>query len=217
MKARNLTQKEIEEAYIRQAAQGDLSAFNPLVLAYQNLAYSHAYALLGDPAEAEDIAQESFIRAYQNIGGFRGGSFRAWLLKIVTNTSLDIMRRSRRHPTLPLFPEDDDGEDMESPTWLADPSPSVQAVVEQKELSSQIYGLLNELPEIYRSVITLIDIYNFDYLEAAKALDIPIGTVKSRLARARLQMAEKLQQNYAYQENVAVKRESSLAGGSILR
>ena len=121
------------------------------------------------------------------------------------------MRRSRRHPTLPLFPEDDDGEEMESPTWLADPSPSVQAVVEQKELSSQIYGLLNELPEIYRSVITLIDIYNFDYLEAAKALDIPVGTVKSRLARARLQMAEKLQQNYAYQENVSVKRESSLA------
>lgn len=177
---------------VRQALRGDLEAFNALVLTYQDLAYNQAYALLGDHATAEDAAQESFIRAYQNLGGFRGGSFRAWLLRIVTNTSLDMLRRSRRHPTHPLFPDDDDGEDMESPAWLADPAPSVQAIVEQNELSRHIYKLLDELPEIYRCVIMLIDVYEFDYQEAAQALGIPIGTVKSRLARARFQMTLKL-------------------------
>lgn len=188
-----------ELSLIEKATRGDLDAFNQLVLEYQSLAYNHAHALLGDRAAAEDATQESFIRAFQNLSSFRGGSFRSWLLKIVTNMSYDFMRRTKRHPTEPLFPEDENGEEMESPTWLADPSPSIEATLEEKEFSNGIYRILDELPDVYRSVITLVDLYELDYSEAAAVLKVPIGTVKSRVARARLQMKEKLKGTIGYE------------------
>src|SRR5688572_32620325 len=103
-----------EKDLIAQAANGDLDAFNQLVLQYQDIAYHHAYALLGDPARAEDAAQESFIKSFQALNTFRGISFRAWLLKIVTNSAYDLMRRAQRHPTQALYPEDENGEEVES-------------------------------------------------------------------------------------------------------
>ena len=114
-------------------------------------------------------------------------------MKIVTNSAYDLLRRSRRHPTQSLYPEDQDGEEIESPAWLADPAPSVQATVEQNDDTNRLYQLLDELPDVYRSVITLIDIHELDYSEAARILNVPLGTVKSRLARARLQLKEQLQ------------------------
>ena len=191
---RNLTNNSYAEdaKLIESASVGDLEAFNQLVLRYQNLAYSHAYAMLGNPAQAEDATQESFIRAFQALHTFHGASFRAWLLKIVTNSAYDLLRRAHRHPALSLVPEDENGEDVESSAWLADPSADIQEIVEQRELSTQIYQALDELPEAFRSVLTLIDVNEMDYTEAAQALNIPLGTVKSRLARARLQMQEKL-------------------------
>jgi RNA polymerase sigma-70 factor (ECF subfamily) len=191
MKFLNLSRQD-EEALITAASNSDLDAFNQLVLSHQDLAYQHAYSLLGDTALAEDVTQESFIKAFQGLKTFRGGSFRGWLLRIVTNSAYDILRRSQRHPTQPLFPEDDNGEELESAPWLADPAASVQNTVEQKELSEELRILLEQLPDAYRSVLTLVDIYQFDYVEAAETLRIPIGTVKSRLARARLRMKEKL-------------------------
>lgn len=182
----------LEDALVRRAWTGDLDAFNQLVLSHQDLAYSQAYALLGDRAAAEDAAQESFIRAFQGIRGFRGGSFRGWLLRIVTNASYDFLRKVKRHPTVALVPEDDYGDEVESPAWLADPAALVEATVEQAEFSDSIYRMLDELPEAYRSVLTLVDLHDLDYEEAARALGIPLGTVKSRLARARLQMQGKL-------------------------
>lgn len=184
--------KDMEEMRVRQAVQGDLEAFNQLVLDHQDVAYHHALALIGDPASAEDAVQESFIKAFQSLGGFRGGSFRAWLLRIVTNSVYDMLRRSQRRPTQPLYPEDEDGEELESAPWLVDPNASVEGSVEQGEKAKHIYQLLDELPEVYRNVITLIDLYELEYTEAAQALKVPIGTVKSRLARARMQMKEKL-------------------------
>lgn len=181
-----------EEALTRLAMTGSLEAFNELVLAHQSMAYNLAYALLGEPALAEDATQEGFIKAFQNMGSFRGGAFRPWLLKIVTNSAYDILRRNHRHPTQPLLPADDEGEEIETPSWLADPTASVQDAVEQRETSEHLYGLLGELPDAYRSVMTLIDIEELDYAEAARILNVPLGTVKSRLARARLQMVEKL-------------------------
>jgi RNA polymerase sigma-70 factor, ECF subfamily len=182
-----------EETLVNMASHGDLDAFNQLVLHYQNLVYNHAYALLGDSDSAEDATQESFIKAFQAINRYRGGSFRGWLLKIVTNSAYDILRRFHRHPNQPLFPTDKNGEEVESASWLVDPEASVQDAVEQHDLSTNIYKMLDELPAVYRSVLTLIDINELDYVEAAKALKVPIGTVKSRLARARMQMKSKLQ------------------------
>jgi RNA polymerase sigma-70 factor (ECF subfamily) len=203
MSTRNIILRESEIPLIEKAVRGDLDAFNQLVLMYQSLAYSHAYALIGDPATAEDVTQDSFIRAFQNISSFRGGSFRAWLLRIVTNTFYDFIRRTKRHPTEPLLPEDEYGEEMESPAWLADPGPSTEATVEDKEFSDGIYQILDELPDVYRSVITLVDLYELDYSEAAKILKVPMGTVKSRVARARLQIKERLQGNSEYSGNLS--------------
>ena len=181
-----------EEMLIITASKGDLDAFNELVLAYQNVAYYHAYALLRDPALAEDATQDSFIRAFQNMPGFRGGSFRAWILKIVRNAAYDMLRRSKRHPTQSLYPEDEYGEEIETPAWLADTTTSVQDTVEQSEFSRDLYRLIDELPAVYRTVLTLVDLHELDYAEVADALKIPLGTVKSRLARARYRISEKL-------------------------
>jgi|SRR5687767_3374790 len=181
-----------EPSLILKASNGELDAFNQLVLQYQDLAYHHAYALLGDPAQAEDATQESFIKAFQALNTLRGVSFRGWLLKIVTNSAYDLMRRAQRHPTQALYPEDENGEEVESAAWLVDPTSDVQDIVEEHERSSQIYQALDELPEAFRSVLTLIDVNDMDYTEAAEVLGVPLGTVKSRLARARLQMRGKL-------------------------
>lgn len=187
-----------EEALIKIAAQGSLEAFNELVLRYQNLAYHQAYTLLGESTAAEDITQESFIKAFRSLRSFRCGSFRAWLLRIVSNTAYDLLRQSRHHFLQPLFPEDDEGEEIETPAWLVDPSASVEKTVEQNEQAQRIYELLNELPEIHRRVITLVDIHGLEYWEAAEVLGVPVGTVKSRLARARLQMKAKIEGNGAF-------------------
>ena len=183
---------EMEELWITQASNGDLDAFNQLVLKHQNVAYHHALAMLNDEWLAEEVTQEGFLKAFQNVGSFRGGSFRAWLMRIVTNTAYDWLRQSARRPSQPLFPKDAHGEEMESPYWLADPNALVEDIVERNESEKFLYRKLDELQDIYRDIITLIDVQGFDYLEAAQALNVPMGTVKSRLARARLQMKEKL-------------------------
>jgi RNA polymerase sigma-70 factor, ECF subfamily len=179
-----------EDTLVANASRGDLEAFNELVLQYQNLVYRYAYFIVTDPDLADDIAQDSFIKAFRGLAGFHGGSFRAWLLKIVSRVALDLLRRIRLHPALPLYPQDESGDEWESPVWLVDPTASVQETVERREETTQLYEALQQLPAAYRIVLTLIDLYDLDYQEAAEALSIPIGTIKSRLARARLQMRE---------------------------
>ncbi|WKZ40385.1 MAG: RNA polymerase sigma factor [Anaerolineales bacterium] len=192
----NTTSQPDETRLIQKASSGDLDAFNHLVLAHQDLVYHHAFALLKDRDSAEDAAQESFVKAFQHIAEFRGGSFRAWLLKIATNVAYDIFRQSHRCPVISLFPENDYGVENESPAWLAAPTASPEMKAEQNELTKELHRLLDELPRAFRSVIMLVDVYEFDYAEAAQTLGVPIGTVKSRLARARLQMQEKLRDSF---------------------
>jgi RNA polymerase sigma-70 factor (ECF subfamily) len=188
------TAQQDEETLVTAASNGDLDAFNQLILTYQDMVYNHACMLMNDHASADDVVQESFLKAFQGLNGFRGGSFRGWLMRIATNSAYDILRRSGRRPTQPLFPEDENGEELESAPWLADPTASVQETVEQNELSDEIRAIMDQLPESYRNVLILVDIHQFDYQEAAEALRIPIGTVKSRLARARSQMKNLLQE-----------------------
>jgi RNA polymerase sigma-70 factor, ECF subfamily len=189
---------QFEESLIQEASNDNLDAFNQLVMMHQDMAFNHAHNLLGDASLAEDATQEAFIKAFQAIKSFRGGSFRGWLLRIVTNCVYDMLRRSNRHPSQPLFPEDENGDEIESAPWLADPNSSVQHIVEEKEFAHEIYKMLDELPDVYRSVIHLVDVQELGYEEAAHALDLPLGTVKSRLARARIQMQKKLEGNLDY-------------------
>jgi len=182
-----------EIALINDARQGDLDAFNRLVLAYQDRVYSQAYRVLNDPQSADDATQEAFISAYKNLRSFRGGSFRAWMLRIVTNACYDELRRRKRKPTTSLEPMDDSGNEIESPHWIADPGELPEENIVRAELGNAIQNCLDKLPADFRVVAVLVDVQGMDYLEAADVIGKPLGTVKSRLARARSRMRDCLQ------------------------
>lgn len=183
-----------EASLIQDALKGDLNSFNRLVLEYQELAYNLAYRMLSDPSAAEDATQTAFLSAYRNLNSFRGGSFRAWVMRMVTNTCYDELRRRHRHPTTPLTPLDDnDEEEIESPHWMADDGPSPEQSLEQEELAQAVQSCLQNLPEDFRAVIVMVDIEGLDYLEVSSAIQKPLGTVKSRVARGRLRLRECLQ------------------------
>jgi RNA polymerase sigma-70 factor, ECF subfamily len=180
-----------ELKWIEAALKGDLGAFNQLAVSYQEMAYNQAFWILRNEEAAEDITQEAFIQVYQKLKQFRGGSFRAWLLRIVTNASLDELRRQKRRPTVSLTPEYPDEEDSFEDLY-PDTSPSPEDVVEQREQARRLWRALDHLPQDYRMVILLVDLHELGYDEAAGVLSIPVGTVKSRLARARVSLREYL-------------------------
>jgi len=182
-----------EPALIRSAQHGDLDAFNRLVLAYQDALFNTALRILGDDDLAADATQEAFLSAFRNLNTYRGGSFRAWLSRTVTNACYDELRRRHRHPSVPLEPVSDNDEEMDSPLWLADPAFSPEQQMEQAELEHAIQHCLDALPTEFRAVIVLADIQGLNYAEIAAALRKPLGTIKSRLARARLRLRECLQ------------------------
>jgi RNA polymerase sigma factor (sigma-70 family) len=174
-----------EISLIRDAQEGDLEAFNRLILAYQEMVYNQAYRVMGESDAAEDATQEAFISAYRKIHTYRGGSFKAWLLRIVTNACYDELRRRKRRPVTALEPTDDYDEEIESPRWLADPGEAPEEFVMRAELSKAIQHCLDELSNDFRTVVVLVDIQGMDYSEASEIMGTPLGTIKSRLARAR--------------------------------
>jgi len=182
-----------EAGLIQDAQQGDFEAFNRLILAYQDRVYNQAFRVLGEYQSADDATQEAFISAYKNIRTFRGGSFRAWLLRIVTNACYDELRRKKRRPTTPLEPVDDEGEEIESPHWIADPGELPEDNVARSELANAIQACLDQLSDDFRVVVVLVDVQGLDYLEASEIIGKPLGTIKSRLARARNRMRDCLQ------------------------
>ena len=182
-----------EDALIQDAKGGDLDAFNRLVLAYQDMAFSVAYRLMHDPAAAEDATQEAFISAFQKLHQFRGGSFKSWVMRIVTNACYDELRRQKRRPTTPLEPTNEYDETIESPYWIVDPRESPEQATARFELNQAIQSCLDELSEDFRLTVILVDIQGMDYQEAADVAQTPLGTIKSRLARARSQIRDCLQ------------------------
>ena len=181
-----------ESDLIQTAQHGDLDSFNTLILHYQDLVFHTALRILGDEDLAADAAQEAFISAFRSINSFRGGSFKAWLMRTVTNACYDELRRQKRRPTTPLEPDATraDGEEMDSPRWLADPNMTPAEQSEANELEHAIQHCLDTLPTEFRTVVVLADIQGLDYSEVATAVRVPLGTIKSRLARARLRLRE---------------------------
>jgi RNA polymerase sigma-70 factor (ECF subfamily) len=178
---------------IHAAQHGDLEAFNQLVLSYQDLAYWRAYSIMENEELASDALQDSFIKAYRRLRNFRGGSFRAWLLRIVTNTCYDELRRLKRQPTLSLFSSHlNDDEEDERPYPGIHISRSVEEIVEQTELSASLRHHLEVMPEDQRAAVVMIDVLGAEYLEAADILAVPLGTLKSRLARGRIYLRQRL-------------------------
>lgn len=184
----------MDETYlIEQAKKGDVGAYNTLVLHYQDAVYNVAYRIMGEPGAAADASQEAFISAYKALRRFRGGNFKSWLMRIVTNACYDELRRKKRRPTTPLEPVDDEGNEIESPHWIADADQSPEDNLDRIELADAIQSCLDQLSEDFRVVVVLVDVQGFDYLEASEVIGKPLGTIKSRLARARNRMQECLQ------------------------
>jgi RNA polymerase sigma-70 factor (ECF subfamily) len=175
---------------IQEATAGNLDSFNRLVLVYQDMVFNQAYRMLGEVENAADITQETFLSAYRNLRSFRGGSFKAWLLRIATNACYDELRRKKRHPSQPLEPLDENEEEIESPAWLADPQESPEERLERSQLGKALQHCLDGLPVDFRAVVILVDIQGMDYVEAARTMGKPVGTIKSRLARARLRLRD---------------------------
>ena len=182
-----------ESLLIKKAADGDLDAFNQLVLTYQDLAFNVAYRIMADEAAAADATQDAVISMYRKLDSYRGGSFKAWFLRIVTNACYDELRKQKRRPTVTLEPETDDGDLIESPDWLADESPGLEETMMNSQLERAIQECLNKLNEKHRAVMVMVDVSGEDYETVAEIIQSPVGTVKSRLSRARLKMQECLQ------------------------
>ena len=184
-----------EQALISDALQGDVDAFNRLVLAYQDLAFNVAYRMLTDEDLAADAVQNAFISAYRNLRSYRGGSFKAWVLRMVTNGCYDELRRQKRRPTMPLEPVSrEDGEEMESAEWLRSDDPEPEQAFDTAELEHALQHCLENLPMEFRAVVVLVDVQGMDYEEVSQSVRAPLGTIKSRLARARLKLRDCLQQ-----------------------
>lgn len=182
-----------ETELITRAVDGDLDAFNQLVLQHQEVAYNVAYRIMSDENAAADATQEAVISMYRKLDTYRGGSFKSWFLRIVTNACYDELRRQRRRPTIPIEPETNEGELVESPEWLQDKSAGPEEVLGSSEIENAIQHCLTGLEQKFRVVITLVDVSGEDYESVARIIGTPIGTVKSCLARARLKMQQCLQ------------------------
>ncbi len=174
----------MDEADLIIAAQkGSVDAFNELVLKYQQQVYNLACRIVGDPALAADVTQETFISAYQHIGEFRGGVFKSYLLRIVANRCYDELRRRRRRPTMSF--EDFKELDEEANPLLINGDEGPEERAERHEMAHLIQRGIEKLPFDQRVVLLLSDVEGLSYQEIARIMDIPVGTVKSRLARAR--------------------------------
>ena len=180
-----------EEKYLEMAVQGSLEAFNCLVTYYQTAVYNTALRIMCDASRADDITQTAFIDAWKHISSFSGASFKPWILRIAINACYDELRKYKRHPEQDLIPQSADGEDEnEDAPWLIDPSESPVEQIERQDRQESIKSCFEVLPDVYRSVFLLIDVQEMDYQTVADMLRVPLGTVKSRLLRARLRMRD---------------------------
>jgi len=182
-----------ESILINSAQNGDLDAFNELALKYQDMMYRIALRTLNDEPSADDATQNAMIQAFRNIKSFRGGSFRSWLARVTVNASYDEMRRWRRQPSVSLEQVNGEGDEIESLPWMVDLSAGPEEQIDSVELRDAIQHCVKALIPDYRLVVILVDVEGMSYEEAARIARIPVGTVKSRLARARMQLRKTLQ------------------------
>ena len=176
-----------EQELIDRSQRGDLGAFNALVERYQGHVYNLALRMLGDESLAADAAQETFLSAFRAIKGFRGGSFRSWILRITANATRDLLRAAKSRSALSL-----EAVETESGRVPHSREESPEEYALRRELAGEIQRGLETLPYDQRLVLTLIDTQGFSYEEAAQVTRSSLGTVKSRLSRARLHLRDLL-------------------------
>lgn len=175
-----------ETPLVRAAQAGDGRAFAEIVRRYQRAMYRVAYGFVRNPADADDVAQETFVRAYQALGRFRVGEpLYPWLARIASNTALSLLRRRRRKPETPLEPLLEAGQQ-----WGTDDDPADRAA--SAEQARHLREAMAELKPEHQAVLVLRVVEDLSYDEIAKTLAVPAGTVMSRLSRARAELKAKL-------------------------
>ena len=187
-----------DDDLLRRARAGDLDAFNLLVLRHERAVFNVCLRILHDAPTAEDATQDTFIRAWGSLDGFRGDAVRPWLFKIATNRSFDLLRVRSRRATTSLDAEPFEIEPVWTAGGAADESPDAGAL--RKELGMQLERALAQLPEDQRTVVILADVQGLDYHEVAEATGAALGTVKSRLSRGRSRLRQILRDDAASSE-----------------
>ena len=166
---------------LERARDGDLDAFNNLVVVYQDMLYALVVRMVPDRDQASDAVQEAFFSAYRNMEGFRGGSVRSWLSRIAINAAMDAQRLKKRRPADP-YPE------LEDDTWQPPADASADPVT--ASLTAERHVALNralaQITDDQRAAIVLYDVEGYDYAEIAEMTGVSLGTVKSRIHRGRL-------------------------------
>ncbi|MDA8406225.1 MAG: sigma-70 family RNA polymerase sigma factor [Deltaproteobacteria bacterium] len=186
--------RDDDEELVKRCAGGDREAFNDLVVKYQKKVFSVAYRFVGDPEEANDLAQEIFTAAYQNLKSFRGDSkFSTWLFQIATNRGKNRFKYLKRRGffTNKGSSETDDEGDQ-SHRALPDQTANPEELLSGNQIRKAVIEAINELEPDHREIVILRDIEGLSYDEIARILDLPEGTTKSRLHRARMVVKEKL-------------------------
>jgi len=182
-----------ETLLIKSAQRGDMDSFNELAVYYQDLLYRIALRVTRDEDTAQDAVQEAMIHAFRHIQSFRGGNFKSWLARVTVNASYDELRRGKRHNGIPLELFTNEGDEIESPEWMRDPAAGPEERAENFELQRALHACIKALIPDYRLMVILVDMEGMSYEEAAYVAHVPVGTVKSRLARARMQLRNSLQ------------------------
>ena len=186
-----------DRALVDRARAGDTGAFEMLVRRYQGWVFTLAVRLLGDRAEAEDMAQEIFLKAYRGLKRFKGASrFSTWLYAIASHHCLNQLKARRRRPLPHRRAGDHPGRGENTPPAvvdrLADQAPRADALLERMDLARIVQAELSNLTAEHRIILVLRDIQGFSYEEIAQALRLELGTVRSRLHRARTEMKARL-------------------------
>ena len=194
-----------ESELVRAARSGDQSAFEALVKANQAMAYQLAYRMTGNPEDAADLTQEAFLNAWRGLSAFDGrASFSTWLYRLTSNACIDFLRREKRRVSLSMTLEDEEDEEGRQ-AQLPDSRYSPERELEKKEAAEAVRRGLAALSDEHREVLVLRELGGLSYTEIAQTLSLEEGTVKSRIARARLALREFLQKEGNFFETPASK------------
>lgn len=192
--AANTTAQPDDDTLVKQAQAGDRHAFNRLVGRHQRLMYNIAYRVMGDSDKAADATQDAFVSAYKKLDQYKGGNFRAWMARIVRNQCYDLLRYEKRRPAasldaLLLKPDD-------PPPALKRNSPErPDQVALRHEVGEWLQQVILQLPVDQRMTLVMADVHGYSYEEIAEVTDVQLGTVKSRLSRARRKVRKLLQEH----------------------
>ena len=183
-----MTQAETDEQLVRKSQEDDERAFGELVSRYESKVYSLALKMLRNPEDAEDVLQDTFLRAYRGIKSFKGNStFSTWIYRITANSALMRLRK-RQLPTVSI----DDADEREAPINIADWAPGPVEQMLNQETQAAMTEAIDALPPEFRQVFVLRDIEELSNAEVAEILDLSVAAVKSRLHRARLKVRNRL-------------------------